>query len=316
MVQAERDALSLGRSALSLAGVDMASVDVYDRCEPARHGVGTLHPSGSVVVRILILHSRYLSDWASGRTALCETRNDCSSRPAMRCCPDAHRSRLSLMRALDQGRSGRRRRSIRFMVCSEPIDPTSCTSTILSRCYLQPCCGRAGTATGLVVTLHNYRMLCLPATCIRDGEICELCVGHIPWRGVVHRCYRGSVLGSAALATSLTAHRAFGTFDHVSLFLPVSGFVRDKHLEAGFSRDRMWVKPNFCWPRPRRDGAGDDSLYAGRLAPEKDVRILLEAWRGMAGYRLIVVGDGPEMEASRSIAPPGVEFRERSRPRR
>ena len=159
------------------------------------------------------------------------------------------------------------------------------------------------------MTLHNYRMLCLPATCIRDGEICELCVGHVPWRGVVHRCYRGSVLGSAALATSLTAHRAVGSFDHVSLFLPVSGFVRDKHLEAGFSRDRMWVKPNFCWPRPRRDGAGDYFLYAGRLAPEKDVRILLEAWRAMAGYRLIVVGDGPEMEASRSIAPPGVEFR-------
>ncbi len=152
-------------------------------------------------------------------------------------------------------------------------------------------------------------MLCLPATCIRDGEICELCIGRVPWRGVVYRCYRGSALGSASLATSLTMHRAIGSSDHVSLFLPVSDFVRDKHLEAGFSPDRMMVKPNFCWPRPRRDGAGDYFLYAGRLAPEKDVRILLEAWRAMAGQRLIVVGDGPEMEASRSMAPPGVEFR-------
>ena len=262
-------------------------------------------------MRILILHSRYLSDWASGENSvvrdeerlLIEAGHEVLSwtpHPE----PTVSHARLGSRAvwspaAVDQVH-GLLRTHRPDIVHVHNLFP------MLSPAVLRA--SRDGD-TGLVVTLHNYRMLCLPATCIRDGEICELCVGHIPWRGVVHRCYRGSVLGSAALATSLTAHRAFGTFDHVSLFLPVSGFVRDKHLEAGFSRDRMWVKPNFCWPRPRRDGAGDYFLYAGRLAPEKDVRILLEAWRGMAGYRLIVVGDGPEMEASRSIAPPGVEFR-------
>ena len=137
-----------------------------------------------------------------------------------------------------------------------------------------------------------------PATFIRDGEICELCLGRVPWRGVKYRCYRGSLAGSAALAGSLSLHRAIGSFDHVSLFLPVSGFVRDKHVQAGFARDRMIVKPNFCWPRPQRQGPGEFFLYAGRLAPEKDVQTLLEAWRSVRAP-LIIAGDGPERPASR-----------------
>jgi glycosyltransferase involved in cell wall biosynthesis len=160
----------------------------------------------------------------------------------------------------------------------------------------------------VVVTLHNYRMFCLPATCIRDGKICELCLGHVPWRGVAYRCYRGSLAGSAAMAASLSLHRAIGSFDHVTRFLPVSRFVRDKHVQAGLTSSRMVVKQNFCWPQPRRSGAGEYFLYVGRLAPEKDVRTLLEAWR-LIRAPLILAGDGPDRKALEALAPEGVEFR-------
>ena len=43
------------------------------------------------------------------------------------------------------------------------------------------------------------------------ARVCELCLGRQPWRGVVHRCYRGSLGGSAALGTSLVVHRALGS---------------------------------------------------------------------------------------------------------
>jgi glycosyltransferase involved in cell wall biosynthesis len=175
---------------------------------------------------------------------------------------------------------------------------------------LSPAVLRAARVGGsrAVVTLHNYRMLCLPATCLRDGKICELCVGRVPWRGVVYRCYRGSLPGSAALATSLTLHRAIGSFDDVSLFLPVSRFLRDKHVQAGFAADRMLVKPNFCWPRTRRRGIGEYFLYVGRLSPEKDVRTLLEAWKAIRAP-LILAGDGPDRKALEAIAPTEVDFR-------
>jgi glycosyltransferase involved in cell wall biosynthesis len=158
-----------------------------------------------------------------------------------------------------------------------------------------------------VMTLHNYRLLCLPAVFVRDGRVCEDCLGHAPWRGVVHKCYRDSLPGSAALALSLTAHRKVGSFDRVSLFLAGSEFVRAKHIEAGIDAARIHVKPNFCSPARRRSGPGDFFLYLGRMSPEKGMATLLRFWAD-TGRKLVMVGDGPELDELQRSAPPGVEF--------
>ncbi len=177
---------------------------------------------------------------------------------------------------------------------------------------LSPAVLRSARSAGasVLVTLHNFRLMCLPANLLRDGKICEACVGHIPWRGIVHRCYRDSALGSAALATSLVAHRSIGTFEGVERFLAVSGFVRDKYIEAGMRPEQVAVKPNFTWPLDHRNGPGEYFLYLGRLAPEKGVDTLIEAWRSSAPrHPLVVIGDGPDADTLRHNAPAGVEFR-------
>lgn len=172
---------------------------------------------------------------------------------------------------------------------------------------LSPAVLRAGVAP-TVVTLHNYRLLCLPAVFLRDGKACEDCLGKLPWRGVAHRCYRGSAAGSAALAASLGVHRAAGSFRRVGMFLAVSEFVREKHLEAGFDPDRIRVKPNFTTPLPRREGPGRDFLFLGRLSEEKGLDRLVGMWRDVPA-RLVVVGDGPERARLEAMAPDTVEFR-------
>jgi len=48
----------------------------------------------------------------------------------------------------------------------------------------------------VVQTLHNFRLLCPQAMFVREGRVCEDCLGKVPWRGVVHRCYRDSALQS------------------------------------------------------------------------------------------------------------------------
>jgi glycosyltransferase involved in cell wall biosynthesis len=261
-------------------------------------------------MRILILHSRYLSGWASGENSvvrdeerlLTEAGHEVVSwtpSPGAEFSPErlGLKAMWSSAAVKHVGRLIERHRP--QIVHCHNLYP-----------MLSPAVLRAARKSDskVVVTLHNYRMFCLPATCLRDGEICELCLGRVPWRGVVYRCYRGSLPGSTALAASLTLHRTIGSFDHVSLFLPVSHFVLDKHVQAGFAQDRMHLKPNFCWPRPRRSDAGEYFLYAGRLAPEKDLRTLLEAWRSV-GAPLILAGDGPDRPELEAIAPSGVEFR-------
>ena len=166
---------------------------------------------------------------------------------------------------------------------------------------------QASSDAPVVMTLHNYRLLCLPATFVRDGRSCEDCLGRVPWRGAVYGCYRGSRAASTPLALSLTLHRAVGSFDRVSLYLAVSDFVRAKHLQGGFPPARIRVKPNFVWPSERRRGPGDAFLYVGRLAPEKGVAELVEAWRAVPAP-LMLVGDGPEAERLRLSLPPNVEL--------
>lgn len=157
----------------------------------------------------------------------------------------------------------------------------------------------------IVMTLHNARLLCLPATLLRSGVDCEACVGKVPWRGVAYACYRASRPASAALAASLTLHRAAKTFENVSIFLAVSEFVRTKHIEAGFDAERIRVKANFVQPAKRRVGAGSPFLYVGRLTSEKGVDTLLRSW-GEAP--LEIVGDGEERKNLERQAPPSVRF--------
>lgn len=261
-------------------------------------------------MRILILHSQYLSGWASGENSvvrdeerlLREAGHDVVTWvPAPG--PELSRARLGSRTIWSKAAVGH----VRDLINRQRPQILHCHNLfpMLSPAVLRAARDRD---TKVVVTLHNYRMFCLPATCIRNGEICELCLGHVPWRGVMYRCYRGSLPGSTAMAASLGLHRAIGSFEQVTRFLPVSHFVRDKYAQAGMPSSRMIVKPNFCWPQPRRAGAGEYFLYVGRLAPEKDVRTLLEAW-GSIRAPLILAGDGPDRRALEAVAAKGVEFR-------
>ncbi|HKQ01822.1 MAG TPA: glycosyltransferase, partial [Actinomycetes bacterium] len=140
-----------------------------------------------------------------------------------------------------------------------------------------------GIGVPVVVTLHNYRLLCANASLFRDGRPCEDCVGTHPWHGVQHRCYRGSAVSSTAVAATISLNRALGTWDrHVRLFLALNDFARDRFVTGGLPPDRVWVKPNSVGDPGRRAGPPSASrtvLFAGRLVPEKGVGVLLDAWR-------------------------------------
>ena len=173
---------------------------------------------------------------------------------------------------------------------------------------LSPSVHHAISAAGVPVvqTLHNYRLLCPQGMLLRDGHTCVECVGRwAPVAGVLHGCYRDSRLATAAVAAMLTVHRALRTWTHhVDAFIALSNFARARFLEGGLPADRLHVKPNFVSPDPGTGrGNGAFLLFVGRLAPEKGIETLLEAWRRATAStsentaapspRLVIVGDGP-----------------------
>ncbi len=160
---------------------------------------------------------------------------------------------------------------------------------------------RAGVP--VVQTLHNFRLMCLNALFLRDGKVCEDCMGHLPWRGVARACYRGSHAASAALAGMLTLHRRLGTYQNkVARYIALNEFCRGKFIEGGLPAERVVVKPNFVdfdapQPVPR---AG--LLFVGRLSVEKGVTTLAEAMALLPDAALRVAGDGPEAGLLEGVA--------------
>src|SRR5207253_2251467 len=125
----------------------------------------------------------------------------------------------------------------------------------------------------VVMTLHNYRLLCVNGLLLRQGRVCEDCVGTHPWRGVWHRCYRGSGPLSAIAASTIAVSRARGTWDHaIDRYIAPSAFTAGKIAAGGVPTEKITVKPHGVEdPGKRLDAASRSStvLFVGRLSPEK-----------------------------------------------
>ena len=155
-------------------------------------------------------------------------------------------------------------------------------------------CREAGVP--VVLSLHNFRLLCPAATFFRNGKICEDCRESSLLQSIRHACYRQSYGATATIAVMLTVHRKARTWiDGVDTFIALSEFSRRKFTEGGLPDSKIRVKPNFVSPDPgEKDAVGDDAVFVGRLSPEKGLKNLLRAWgRLRMPIRLRILGDGP-----------------------
>lgn len=154
----------------------------------------------------------------------------------------------------------------------------------------------------VVLTVHNWRLLCPGALLYTGGQVCTECVGGSPWVAVRHRCYRDSAAQSAVAAATVALHRTAGTWRrHVDRFVTMTAFGRELLVSGGLPAERVVVRPHGVPDPGPRGGPPSDSrdvLYVGRLTPEKGVAGLCDWWteRDRSPLRLVVVGDGPLRE--------------------
>jgi glycosyltransferase involved in cell wall biosynthesis len=157
-----------------------------------------------------------------------------------------------------------------------------------------------GLPVATLLTLHNFRTFCASALLLREGRPCTLCLDRrSAWPGLRHGCYRGSRAATLPLAATIALHRALGTWTRqVDAFIALTAFQRELLVGAGLPAEAVHVKPNFHPSPPVPSpwaGRPARALFVGRLAPEKGVGLLLDAWAGWGDApELVVVGDGPE----------------------
>ena len=155
-------------------------------------------------------------------------------------------------------------------------------------------CQEAGVC--VVQTLHNPRLMCPAATLYRNGNTCEECLGkRISWPGVLHGCYRDSRIQTGIVATMLAVHRQMKTWETlVDKYIASTEFFSRKFVKAGLPSSKISVKPHFV-ARSHQNAVRDRkyALFVGRLAPEKGVLTLLDAWKLTGGVPLRIRGEGP-----------------------
>jgi glycosyltransferase involved in cell wall biosynthesis len=157
----------------------------------------------------------------------------------------------------------------------------------------------------VVMTLHDYKLICPNYTLLAAGKYCDRCVGGKYYHAPFVRCNGGVLLRSALLAFEAYWQKWTHVYDGIGCFLAPSHFMRERFIDAGFDPERVIYLPAFV---PQGDAGVREGvksgawpalpqkyiLYFGRLSREKGLFTLLAALKKCDGVSLVMAGDGPE----------------------
>lgn len=171
-----------------------------------------------------------------------------------------------------------------------------------------PECRKAGIP--VVMTVHNYRLICPNGLHMTGGQICQKCCGGREWWCLLKNC-ESSFSKSLGYALRNYVARKFRFFyDNVTVYACLTEFQKLRLIEGGVKKNLIKVVPNMC-NRPiegiEQFENTDYIAYAGRISEEKGLPTLFEAMKLLPGVSLKVAGRGP-LEISSPKRQPDCEF--------
>ncbi|WP_300805573.1 glycosyltransferase family 4 protein [uncultured Duncaniella sp.] len=104
-------------------------------------------------------------------------------------------------------------------------------------------CRKAGVP--VIMTIHNFRLICPTGLFMRDGAPCELCLNRgNEWGCVKYNCEHSLLKSAGYAARNAVARLRRHYMDCVDLYACITDFQRRKLTEAGFPADRLHLIPN------------------------------------------------------------------------
>ncbi len=161
----------------------------------------------------------------------------------------------------------------------------------------------------VVMTLHDYKMVCPVYTLTRNGRVCEKCAFGKFHFCFFHRCCKKSLLKSSLNTLEMYFHHKMtNLYGLVDVFISPSRFLLQKTAQMGFTQ-KVHHLPNFidCRQFSPSYGEGDGAVaYFGRISREKGLFTLIEAVAGL-NVRCMIYGEGPlKADLERMIAKKGM----------
>lgn len=165
-------------------------------------------------------------------------------------------------------------------------------------------CRRAGVP--VVMTVHNFRLLCPTGLFMRGGRPCELCLARgNEWPCVCHNCEH-ALQKSVGYAARNAVARLTGAYrKSVTAYACITDFQRRRLLSGGFDAGRLFVIPNSMdAPAAFVPTVGGYVAYVGRLSEEKGYDLLVDVARRHPEIEFRLAGalrDGCEENVPRNV---------------
>jgi glycosyltransferase involved in cell wall biosynthesis len=200
----------------------------------------------------------------------------------------------------------------------------------------------------VVMTVHNFRLVCPSGLLLSHGEVCHRCLGGREYWCVLRNC-ENDIFKSAGYALRTAAARLLRRYyDHVNYFLCLTNFQRDILVKEGLPPDKVSVLANplsftsnakntpnainainptnamnatnsinqtnqinhrnHTNPTNANNARNAYVAYVGRISQEKDVLTLIEAARRLGDLQFKFAGDYHRMPEVIKQKPDNCEF--------
>jgi glycosyltransferase involved in cell wall biosynthesis len=147
----------------------------------------------------------------------------------------------------------------------------------------------------IVMTLHDFKLVCPNYTFLRDGKVCEECEGRHFYKAIKYRCVKDSYWASLICSSEMYFHRFWRIYQElVDVFIVLSQFSKNKMIQYGIPEEKLLLLPNYIdLPvNGSQKNPGEYVLFAGRLSEKNGISTLIRAMEKIKHVPLVVAGEG------------------------
>ncbi len=149
----------------------------------------------------------------------------------------------------------------------------------------------------VVMTLHDYKLICPNYSLFRSGKICEECKGHKYYNAIRYRCLQGSYLKSALTCVEMYFCKLLRIYENnIDIFIAPSRFMQQRIIDFGIDSGKVYYLPHAI----NLDGFKPDFnpggyiLYYGSISTKKGVGLFIDTIKHLSGeVKVKIIGDGP-----------------------
>ncbi|MCF6237089.1 MAG: glycosyltransferase family 4 protein [Gammaproteobacteria bacterium] len=157
----------------------------------------------------------------------------------------------------------------------------------------------------VVMTVHNYRLICPNGLHYQNGKVCEQCVSGHEYKCVINNCERNIAKSLGYAARNMWARINRYYLDNVSHYACLTKFQREKLIRAGFPQEKISVVPNMVQMAEAscEESSAEYVGFVGRLSPEKGISTLIDAAQRCPAIPFVAAGAHHRMPGLADMAP-------------